>query len=71
MDTNTTETPGRDWAAMRPQDFNRDLLSAKHRREAARPGLFDLTDVAPVKAPKRTGTTPVMDGQADLFAGLD
>jgi hypothetical protein len=68
MSTTQTETPGRDWSAMRPQDFNRDLLSARHRREAEKPGLFDLTDVAPVKAPKASRQEPVMDGQAELFA---
>lgn len=62
----TTDKTGRDWLAMGPQHFDRDLLPRKHRRPEAE-GLFSVADVAPGSPKTAKPPAPETEGQADLF----
>ena len=57
------------WLEMRPAHFDRDKLPRKHRKPEPE-GLFPLADVVPTwKTPGKPDTQ--LDGQAELFSGLD
>jgi hypothetical protein len=67
MSGTTTQPEGRDWLAMSPAHFNRDLLPPRARREAAQPGLFSAADVTPSTTRQPRKQDPEMTGQMDLF----